>query len=40
VTGSVRQATVTDPNGHTDVCQIDSAGRMIQVVNPLNHKTA
>jgi YD repeat-containing protein len=39
VSGSFEQTTVTDANQHTTEYETDSAGRMIQVTDPLNHKT-
>jgi len=39
ISGSLTQSTVTDANGHAYVYQADSAGRTLQVVNPLNQKT-
>jgi RHS repeat-associated protein len=39
VSGATQQTTVTDANGHNWVYQVDSAGRTIQSVNPLNQKT-
>jgi RHS repeat-associated protein len=40
ITGSAVQTTVTDANTHNYVYQMDSAGRMIQAVNPMTYKTA
>ncbi|WP_051969696.1 DNRLRE domain-containing protein [Kitasatospora azatica] len=39
VSGAQTQSTVTDANNQPYVYQTDSAGRMVQVVNPLNQKT-
>ena len=39
ITGAATQTTVTDANNHAYVYQLDSTGRMIQAVNPLNQKT-
>ena len=39
VTGAAQQTSVTDANNRNWVFQIDSAGRMIQGVNPLDQKT-
>jgi YD repeat-containing protein len=39
ISGSFEQTTVTDANQHTTEFETDSAGRMIQVTDPLNHKT-
>ena len=39
ISGAATQTTVTDANTHNYVYQLDSTGRMIQAVNPLNQKT-
>jgi RHS repeat-associated protein len=38
VAGAAVQATVTDPNNHAAVYQMDGAGRLVQTVNALNQK--